>query len=149
MHCKYKKMLQPTRMNKHKHFTTELWIYSWLIIWYNLYVLPTLFKVEQILKDCTQCYDALQLITINNKIMIIISLGCWLLRTQQSSKRLKGVGSQDALISSFNAPCVQHLLRCCPSTGHPALIDFDELLRSAVSLISNSVLSDDQWLQDY
>jgi len=50
------------------------------------------------------------------------------------------------LRSSFSAPRVQHLIRCS-STGHPALLSFDELLRSAVSLISNSVLSDDQWLQ--
>ena len=59
--------------------------------------------------------------------------------------RLKCIGSQDALIllrSSFSAPRVQHLLRCSPSVDHPALLEFDELLRSAVSLISNSVLSD-------
>ena len=65
-------------------------------------------------------------------------------------ERLKCIGSQDALIllrSSFSAPRVQHLLRCSPSVDHPALLEFDELLRSAVSLISNSVLSDDQWLQ--
>jgi len=57
-------------------------------------------------------------------------------------ERLKCIGSQDAHIllrSSFSAPRVQHLLRCSPSV--------DELLRSAVSLIFNSVLSDDQWLQ--
>jgi len=51
------------------------------------------------------------------------------------------------LRSSFSAPRVQHLLRFSPSIDHPALLEFDELLRSAVSLISNYVLSDDQWLQ--
>jgi len=35
----------------------------------------------------------------------------------------------------------------CSFSGHPALLSFDEFLRSAVSLISNYVLSDDQWLQ--
>jgi len=56
---------------------------------------------------------------------------------------------QDALIllrSLFSAPRVQHLLRCS-SSGHPAQLLFNELLRSAVRLISNYVLSDDQWLQ--
>jgi len=36
-----------------------------------------------------------------------------------------------------------------PLISHPALLTFDELLRSAVSLISNSILSDDQWLQAF
>jgi len=63
---------------------------------------------------------------------------------------LKGIGSQYVLIllrSSFSAQRVQNLLLYSPSSDHPAVIEFDELLRSAVSLISNSVLSDDQWLQ--
>ena len=51
------------------------------------------------------------------------------------------------LRSPFSAPRVQHLLRYSPFVYHPALLQFDELLGSAISLISNSVLSDDQWLQ--
>ena len=65
-------------------------------------------------------------------------------------ERLKLVASQDALIllrASFSAPRVQHLLRCSPSVSHEALATFDELLRSALCHITNSVLSDNQWLQ--
>jgi len=60
---------------------------------------------------------------------------------------LKGLGSQDALISLRSSFNVHHLLRCFPSIGHPVLLTFDELLRSTFSLTSNYVLSDDQWLQ--
>jgi hypothetical protein len=65
-------------------------------------------------------------------------------------ERLRSIGSQDALIllrASFGAPKVQHLLRCCPSFCHPALQTFDNLLRSAVQQITNSDLSDSQWIQ--
>jgi len=42
---------------------------------------------------------------------------------------------------------VLHLLRCSPSVSHPALPDFDRLLRLAVERITNSSLTDTQWLQ--
>jgi len=64
--------------------------------------------------------------------------------------RLNLVSSQDALIllrSSFSAPKVLHLLRCSPSVSHPSLESFDSLLRRAVQRITNSDLSDTQWLQ--
>jgi len=52
------------------------------------------------------------------------------------------------LRASFSAPRVLHLLlRCSPSKDHPALKMFDSQLRSAVCHITNSRLSDDQWLQ--
>ena len=65
-------------------------------------------------------------------------------------KRLRQLGSHDALIllrSSFSAPRVLNLLRCSPSVSHSALDRFDSLLRSAVQSITNSDLSDIQWLQ--
>ena len=55
--------------------------------------------------------------------------------------RLGVISSQDALIllrSSFSAPKVLHLLRCSPSTGHPALERFDSLLRRSIQNITNS-----------
>jgi len=64
--------------------------------------------------------------------------------------RLNLVSSQDALIllrSSFSAPKVLHLLRCSPSVSHPSLESFDSLLKRAVQRITNSDLSDTQWLQ--
>ena len=64
--------------------------------------------------------------------------------------RLSAISSQDALIllrSSFGAPKVLHLLRCSPSVSHPSLAKFDALLRRAVQRITNSDLSDTQWIQ--
>ena len=64
--------------------------------------------------------------------------------------RLCEVGAQEALLllrASFSAPRVQYLMRCSPSVEHPALDRFDTLLRESVSKISNTGLSDLQWLQ--
>ena len=77
----------------------------------------------------------------------------WLSRLSDLSRaveRLSLIGSQDALVllrASFGAPRVQHLLRCSPSVGHPALGDFDSILRSAICKITNCDLSNNQWLQ--
>ena len=64
--------------------------------------------------------------------------------------RLSNISSKVALIflrASFSAPRVLHLLRCSPPKDHPALEMFDSQLRSAVCHITNSRLSDGQWLQ--
>ena len=68
-------------------------------------------------------------------------------RAVERPKRIGSLGGLILLRFSFSAPRVQHLLRCSPSVDHPALLEFDELLRLTVSLISNSVLSDNRWLQ--
>jgi len=68
----------------------------------------------------------------------------------RSVDRLSAIGSQDALIllrSSFSAPKVLHLLRCCPSADHPSFSKFDGLLRYSVQQITNSNLSEIQWIQ--
>ena len=68
----------------------------------------------------------------------------------RAGERLGEIGCQDALIllrSSFSAPKVLHLLRCAPSVSHSALQTFDSLLRDSVQRITNSNLSDIQWLQ--
>ena len=64
--------------------------------------------------------------------------------------RLRLIGAQEALIllrASFSTPKVMHLLRCSPSHLNPSLEAFDKLLRSAIEHITNSSLSDIQWLQ--
>ena len=64
--------------------------------------------------------------------------------------RLSANGSQDTLIllrSSFSAPNVLHILRCCPSADHPSLSKSDRLLRHSVQQITNSTLSEIQWIQ--
>ena len=40
-----------------------------------------------------------------------------------------------------------HTLRCAPCHGHPALQNFDELLRDGVSSITNSSLTETHWIQ--
>ena len=60
-------------------------------------------------------------------------------------ERLSLLNAQDALLVlrvSFSAPRVQHLLRCSPSVDNPALDLFDGYLRSALSRISNTNISD-------
>ena len=64
--------------------------------------------------------------------------------------RLKLLSAHDALIllrASFSAPKVMHTLRSSPCIGHPALDRFDNLLRDGLSKITNSNLSDIQWIQ--
>ena len=60
------------------------------------------------------------------------------------------MSSHDTVIplkASFSAPKVLHTLRSSPCEGHPALLQFDDLLRSGLCIITNSNLSDLQWLQ--
>jgi len=69
----------------------------------------------------------------------------------RASGRLSQIGAQEALIlfsaGSFSTPKVLHPLRCSPSVSHSALPKFDRLLRLAVGRITNSSLTDTQWLQ--
>ena len=58
--------------------------------------------------------------------------------------------SHDALIllrSSFSVPRLMHTLRCVPCARHPSLTVFDNLLWEGISSITNSLLSEIQWLQ--
>jgi hypothetical protein len=69
---------------------------------------------------------------------------------RRAVERLSLLGAQDALVllrASFSAPRVQHLMRCSPSVDHPALSEFDRILRSAICKITNCDLSENQWLQ--
>jgi hypothetical protein len=64
--------------------------------------------------------------------------------------RLRTLPAHDALVllrSSFSAPRLMHVLRCSPCHAHPALSAFDDLLREGVSVITNSRLTDMQWVQ--
>ena len=64
--------------------------------------------------------------------------------------RLKTIPSQDSLIllrSSLGAPRIQHLLKCSLEVSHPGISRFDALQRRALSLVANSDLSDNNWLQ--
>jgi hypothetical protein len=69
---------------------------------------------------------------------------------RRATERLSLLNAQDALLMlrvSFSAPRVQHLMRCSPSVDNPALDTFDGLLKTALSRISNTDISDIQWLQ--
>jgi hypothetical protein len=63
---------------------------------------------------------------------------------------LKHITAHDALIllrASFSAPKMLHMLRSSPCAGHPLLEKFDSLLRNCVSSITNTDLTDLQWIQ--
>jgi hypothetical protein len=69
---------------------------------------------------------------------------------QKAVNRLRLVPVHDALVllrSSFSAPRLMHILRCSPCHGHPALTAFNDLIQMEVSLITNSKLSDIQWVR--
>jgi len=60
------------------------------------------------------------------------------------------VGCQNALIllhTSFSEPRVQHLLHCSPSVDALGPQEFNNLLRTALTCITNNSLSNSQWLQ--
>ena len=64
--------------------------------------------------------------------------------------RLKLITAHDALIllrASFSAPKLLHTLRSSPCAGHPELENFDKLLRGCVEFITNSDLTELQWIQ--
>jgi len=55
--------------------------------------------------------------------------------------------SKTQLDYNNNIHKVLHLLRCSPSVFHPSLATFDALLRRSIQHITNSDLSDSQWIQ--
>jgi hypothetical protein len=64
--------------------------------------------------------------------------------------KLKLIAAHDALLllrASFSAPKLMHTLRSSPCAGHPSLDSFDQLLRSCVSSITNTDLTEQQWNQ--
>jgi hypothetical protein len=64
--------------------------------------------------------------------------------------RLRLVTSHDALVllrASFSATKILHMLQFAPFSGHPGLTPFDGLLREGIGAISNSDLTDLQWIQ--
>jgi len=69
---------------------------------------------------------------------------------ERASTRLSLIAAHDALIllrASFSAPKLLHTLRASPCGGHPALERFDKILRRCVCTITNSDLTDLQWIQ--
>ena len=69
---------------------------------------------------------------------------------ERAAGRLSLLTAHDALIllrASFSAPKLLHTLRASPCSGHPALEKFDGQLRTCVSQICNTDLTDLQWMQ--
>ena len=60
---------------------------------------------------------------------------------------LSTLPSHTLLRSSFSAPRLMHILRCSPCHDHPLLLVFDEIQRTGINVITNSNLSDTQWIQ--
>ena len=68
----------------------------------------------------------------------------------RAASSLRLIASHDALIllrAAFSAPKLLHTLRASPCNGHPALDKFDGLLRTSISSITNTDLTDTQWIQ--
>jgi len=68
----------------------------------------------------------------------------------RAAGRLRLIAAHDALIilrAAFSAPKLMHTLRSSPCDGHNALEKFDGLLRGCVSTITNTDLTDIQWIQ--
>ena len=58
--------------------------------------------------------------------------------------------AHDALIllkASFSAPKMMHIMRRSPCANHPALAEYDNVVRKGICAIANLDLSDLQWLQ--
>ena len=51
------------------------------------------------------------------------------------------------IIIIISAPKVQHIKRASPCYDNEHVLKFDDLLRTAISIICNVSLTDDQWLQ--
>lgn len=68
----------------------------------------------------------------------------------RASSRLSSIAAHDALVllkASFSSPKLLHTMRASPCSGHAALEKFDELLRECVCTITNTDLTDVQWIQ--
>ena len=64
--------------------------------------------------------------------------------------RLSLITAHDALLllkASVGMPKLTYILRASPCSGHPTLSSIDDLFRSCVSRITNTDLSESQWLQ--
>ena len=69
---------------------------------------------------------------------------------EKATSRLRLITAHDALVllrASFSAPKLQHIMRATPYYDNEHVLKFDELLRTAISKISNVLLFADQWLQ--
>jgi len=117
-------------------------------------------KCELIAHSDLQLNDALLQSFSRVDIAVITLLGAPLFHGQvldntwdqrcDDLSRAVDIASQDALIllrASFSAPIVVHMLLCSPSVSHPSLEKFDALLKQAIQRITNSDLSDLQWIQ--
>ena len=65
-------------------------------------------------------------------------------------EKLGNITKHNALILlrySLSATRLLHILRCCPCTDHPGLVEYDAALRTDLSKVLNLPLSDDAWLQ--
>lgn len=69
---------------------------------------------------------------------------------RRASEKLSIISAHDALILlklSLSTPKLNHVLRSSPCTNHPSLVVIDQLLKECISKVTNSHLSDSQWLQ--
>ena len=68
----------------------------------------------------------------------------------RAATRLGSIAAHDALVllkASFSAPKLMHTMRASPCSGQAALGKFDGLLKDCVCTITNTDLTDVQWIQ--
>jgi hypothetical protein len=69
---------------------------------------------------------------------------------EKGIEKLKNLAAHDALVllrHSFSAPKLLHTLRSSPCVDHPLLQDFDNLLKNGLGQITNSNISEIQFIQ--
>ena len=69
---------------------------------------------------------------------------------ERGIENLKKLAAHDALVllrHSFSAPKLLHTLRSSPCVDHPLLQDFDRLIKNGLGQITNSSISDIQFIQ--
>jgi hypothetical protein len=67
-----------------------------------------------------------------------------------ATTRLRSIAAHDALVllkASSSAPKLLHTIRASPCSGHPAFERFDGLLSDCVGTITNTDLTDVQWIR--
>ena len=69
---------------------------------------------------------------------------------KRATERLSTISAHDALTvlkASLGVPKMLFIMRSSPCTDHPLLRTYDDLLREALSSITNNTISDLQWIQ--
>ena len=91
----------------------------------------------------------MQVFSVPHWVLAILTT-FWRSNAQTCISHLKSIAAHDALIllrTSLSALRLMHIVRCVPCINHHLFLTHDSLLRESISVITNSCLSDNHWLQ--